>query len=564
MNLQPLGTYSLASCLKISIIGLLGLGLIVFSQGCASTGSPSGGPRDVTPPKMDSIRSAQNRQTNFKPRQVDFYFDEFIEVRDPIKEVLVSPPLTYIPQVKHRGKKVSFAFDEKEVLRENATYTINFGESVVDFHEGNKLPNFNFVFATGPALDSMTFKGKITDALTGEPDPEMVIFLYDNLTDSIVAKEKPFYFARPDKSGNFEFQNVKSDTFRLLAIKDENINYRYDLLTEKMAFYDSLIVLVDSATYNIHLVSSLPKPKLKIMSYDTKIYGKINILYNTKPPLPTVLNIPHQDIIFSNEIAEDSVNIYYETALDSFGVIIYNDTIKVKPRGKQDFMKKSRLRLLSTNAGSKVLPTDSLVFNYNMPLKLNPSKNIIITDTIGQIDDIRITTSEDKKSMIIRYLWKGGEEYNISFDSNTIQSIYGHAADSLDMEVKILKPDQMAGINFLISDLDSTATYIINIQREKLLISSTKVAFKSMSSIKLTGLVPDKYNVEIFRDVNNNGKWDPGSYWTKSQPEPYRFFKGETVRENKETDINISWKTNSEVLTKPETPLIKPPLNIKK
>ena len=85
-----------------------------------------------------------------------------------------------------------------------------------------------------------------------------------------------------------------------------------------------------------------------------------------------------------------------------------------------------------------------------------------------------------------------------------------------------------------------------------------------MSSIKLTGLVPDKYNVEIFRDVNNNGKWDPGSYWTKSQPEPYRFFKGETVRENKETDINISWKTNSEVLTKPETPLIKPPLNIKK
>ena len=145
MNLQPLGTYSLASCLKISIIGLLGLGLIVFSQGCASTGSPSGGPRDVTPPKMDSIRSAQNRQTNFKPRQVDFYFDEFIEVRDPIKEVLVSPPLTYIPQVKHRGKKVSFAFDEKEVLRENATYTINFGESVVDFHEGNKLPNFNFV-----------------------------------------------------------------------------------------------------------------------------------------------------------------------------------------------------------------------------------------------------------------------------------------------------------------------------------------------------------------------------------------------------------------------------------
>jgi hypothetical protein len=95
---------------KIFLYGMIGIVLIVFVQGCASTGSPSGGPRDVTPPRMDSIRSAQNRQINFRPRQLDFFFDEFIEVRDPIKEVLVSPPLTYIPQVKTSRQKSHFCF----------------------------------------------------------------------------------------------------------------------------------------------------------------------------------------------------------------------------------------------------------------------------------------------------------------------------------------------------------------------------------------------------------------------------------------------------------------------
>ena len=326
---------------------------------CASTGSPSGGPRDTKPPIMDTVRSSQNRLVNFKPRLLEYYFDEFIEVRDPIKEVLVSPPLTYIPQVTHRGKKVTFAFDEKEVLRDDATYTINFGEAVVDFHEGNKLVNFNYVFATGASLDSMSLKGKILDALTSEPENEMVIFLYDNLTDSIVSKEKPFYFARPDKSGNFEFQNVKTDTFRLIAIKDENLNYRYDLATEKIAFYDSLIILQDSFNKVITLNASLPVPLLKILSSDSKSYGKINILYNTAPLTTPFYSLSATDIIHGAETVGDSVNIYYETALDSFKVYILSDTILVKPRGKQDFMKKSRFQKIYSNNSAQMLPKDS-------------------------------------------------------------------------------------------------------------------------------------------------------------------------------------------------------------
>lgn len=565
MTIKRFNTDILLFSIRLIFVGLAFGFIVLLGDGCASTGSPSGGLKDVSPPKMDSLRSAENKKINFRPKQLEFFFDEFIEVRDPIKEVLVSPPLTYIPQVKHRGKKVTFAFDEKEVLRENATYTINFGKSIVDFHEGNELTNFNYVFATGPALDSMTFKGKIVDALTGEPDPEMVVFLYDIMSDSIVTKEKPFYFARPDKSGAFIFQNVKSDTFRLLAIKDENINYKYDLPTEKVAFYDNLIFLQDSANYDITLTSSLPRPKLKILSFDTKTYGKVNILYNTQPPSPPVCSIPHEGINHSSEISGDSVNVYYETNLDSFSVIIYGDTLKVKPKGKQEFIKKNKLRLVGSNTGAKVLPSDSIVLTFNLPVVWNTDKPINVSDTIGQLENVNISYTSDKKSMVLKYPWVAGEEYQISIDSNTIQSFYGHAGDSLGLEFTILKPEQTASINFTISDLDSTANYIITIQKEKSVVHTTLVSKKSKTNIKLKGLVPDRYNVEIIQDINNNGSWDPASYWTKTQPEPYRFIKGETVRENKETDINISWKASNNTQNKTENQrLNSPPLNIKK
>ena len=513
---------------------------------------------------MDTVRSAQNRLVNFKPLNLEYYFDEFIEVRDPIKEVLVSPPLTYIPQVKHRGKRVTFAFDEKEVLRENATYTINFGESVVDFHEGNKLSNFNYVFATGANLDSMSLKGKIQDGITNEPEQDMVVFLYDILTDSIVGKEKPFYFARPDKSGNFEFQNVKTDTFRLIAIKDENLNYRYDLPTEKIAFYDSIIILQDTFNNVISLYSSLPVPPLKILSSESKTYGKVNILCNTAPSTQPVYTLSSTQLIHAAEISGDSINIYYETELDSFKVYIYSDTISVKPRGKQDFMKKSRFQKIYSNNSPQMLPKDSINISFNYPLKDINTNKIIVFDSIGQLDDVKFEQSFDKKSLVIIYPWVTGEKYTISIDSGLIRSFYSQVNDSLGLEFSILKPENTAALNITITDLDSTETHIINVLRDKKLMYKTMANRVSGMKFIIKGLVPDKYNIEIIRDINLNGKWDAGDYWKKSQPEPYKLIKGESIRENKETAIKVSWTSGLSSGNEPKQPSSGFQLNIKK
>lgn len=530
---------------KSYIILLLFSAATLYLTGCASTGSPTGGPRDTRPPVMDTLLSSQNKLRNFRPKELTFYFDEFVEVKDPIKQVLVSPPLTYIPTVKHKGKKVTFVFDEKEILRDNATYTINFGEAVVDFHEGNKLNNFSYVFATGNDLDSLSLKGKIINSLTGEPETEMVIFLHDNTADSIVRKEKPFYFAKPDKTGAFEFKNIKSDTFRLFAVKDENLNYLYDLETEKMAYTDSLIILNDSFKTETILYASLPVPALKIQNFNTKTYGKINILCNTTPNEDISFTESDAAISLIKEVVNDSINFYYETDVDSFYVYILNDTIKVKPREREDFIKKSKFRRISATNSPQMLPADSLMIGFNFPVGSLDTDKIKLYDTIGQLENPTYTFSKDLKKIVIKYPWVAGEKYTVEIDSGLIRSIYGQAHDSIGLVFSILLPEKTAAMKTVINDLDSLHTYTVNILKDKTRVYQYVITGVTTSERLLKGLVPERYNIEIIRDENKNLKWDAGNYWNKTQPEQYKLVKGDKLRENRETEMIISWKTGA-------------------
>ena len=104
---------------------------------------------------------------------------------------------------KSKEKKVIVEFDEEEVLKENTTYTINFGESIVDYTEGNPLTNYTFVFSTGEFIDSLSVSGTVVNSFTGEAQENVMVSLYDQLQDSVIYEERPLYFAKTDKSGRF-------------------------------------------------------------------------------------------------------------------------------------------------------------------------------------------------------------------------------------------------------------------------------------------------------------------------------------------------------------------------
>jgi hypothetical protein len=247
---------------------------------CARPGTPSGGPKDTEPPKIDSTRSTPNFTTRFNQKKIELSFDEWIILKDASQQLLISPPPAKKPEVRIKGKTVVVEFDPQEQFRENTTYTLNFGTAVRDLHEENPAQDLRFVFSTGDVLDSLRLSGIVTDAYSGEPVENVAVALYALTgSDSLPAKERPDYFARTDKSGQFAISNLRAGAFRCAAFEDGNQNLRWDSGSERVAFPDTPASVSDTTAAPLTLRLFENSEKTRLLESRTKAYGQIQLIY---------------------------------------------------------------------------------------------------------------------------------------------------------------------------------------------------------------------------------------------------------------------------------------------
>jgi hypothetical protein len=215
--------------------------LIFLFPDCAKMGSLTGGDKDSLPPVILNSRP-DNYSLGFNRSTIEITFDEFIVLNNINQELVVSPPLKEKVTTIMKGK--SLVINLNNDLKENTTYTLNFGQAIKDNNEGNVLSNYEFVFSTGDYLDSLSVYGRLLNAFDLKPSKDPVnIMLYDTLYDSAFIKEIPIYIGKTNKEGYFSLNNLKSDTFRIFALKDGNANYRFDLPNEEIAFLDTFMYL---------------------------------------------------------------------------------------------------------------------------------------------------------------------------------------------------------------------------------------------------------------------------------------------------------------------------------
>jgi hypothetical protein len=216
--------------------------LFLFFFGCAKVGAPTGGIKDTNPP-VYLEGNPENRSLNFAGEEIEMAFDEFIQLKDQNKEVMISPPMKKKPIVRIREKSIRITLNNE--LLPQTTYTINFGNAITDLNEGNILPDFEFVFSTGNTIDSLSVTGKVLNAFDRKPskEEEVLIMLYEDLADSAPLIEIPRYLGKANKAGIFSINNIHADTFRILALKDANSNQMYDPGIESVAFTDSFLVI---------------------------------------------------------------------------------------------------------------------------------------------------------------------------------------------------------------------------------------------------------------------------------------------------------------------------------
>lgn len=521
---------------------------------CASSGPLGGGPIDKDPPIIIAGESTSNMTTNFTDREIILTFDEYVELKNVAKEIVVSPPLTYKLLTRVRGKKIVLSFNEYEILKDSVTYIINMGSAIQDFRAGNKLENYRFVFSTGDYIDSLYIKGKVIDMSTGKPLDKALVMVYDELKDSIVIQKRPMYFTKTDKDGNFILENIKSDTFRIYASTDENANYLFNIGSESIGFVPEDIIL-DTPLLNIELGLTKPSPSLRIVQITNDYRSTIDVLFNvslTQRPI-YIVDPPVQTWA---KTINDTLRIWYESDYDSLSLTFPAlDTFTIYKRDKPPT--DSLISKLVSPPQFRM--GDTLMFEFSAPIKIiepkdstwikGPISNNQIKDSIAIVDTIAQTASLD--FLVFSDPYKVGAipqvDQGLTYDVIVLPGqfidIYGRNNDTLTHRLNIMSEEDLSEVLLNISGFDSVTTYAIKIYTKSTNLYKETITAVDTLRLQFNRFIPSDITVEVITDTNNNGEWDPANIWGRIPAEKIYIKKIPAPKPNwtveEEIDISI-------------------------
>ena len=62
--------------------------ILLFVASCAQIVAPSGGKRDMTPPKVTKY-TPDSAQLNFNPKKIELEFDEYVQLKDLNNQLII-------------------------------------------------------------------------------------------------------------------------------------------------------------------------------------------------------------------------------------------------------------------------------------------------------------------------------------------------------------------------------------------------------------------------------------------------------------------------------------------
>ncbi len=573
-------------------------GLAILVAGCAKQGAPTGGPKDTEPPVALS-QNPPNKTVRFTATKITLTFNEFVQLKDPAKEIFISPPMRIKPEYKASGKNIVIQF--KEPLKPDATYTINFGKAIADFTEANPLTNYEYVFATGDKLDSLSVSGKVLNAFNLQPEPDLVamVFTNDNDTlpiDSLPLKVPPKSASRTLKDGTFRINNLPPGDYLLFALQDLNNNFIFDLPNEKIAFLDSLVSIVPPVKADTNQTADSLTAILPVEEYDT-----VSLPDSLAPWLPAAgLDLEKQYTLYLFEetsnvqrmlgkklAGENLITYLFRLPLDSFHISLVDhepqrpdwylpevskradtvnlwlrpglpDTIRVRFFAGDTLADTSRFILAKAtdrpgrkkdDAGSplKIFPNTAagaldlnkeLRLIFSAPIETWDTTRIILTTPQDTLNPTVIFTDTLQRTGIISYKFQPGDACRIIISDSAFTDISGHANDSTGYAFKIRKPEEYGLLIMNLIFPEEEQDYIIQLMTEKEFILSEQVISGSQL-IRFENLRPGKYKLKATRDKNRNGRWDTGRYKTGLLPEAVGYY-------TLPIDIRANWELQEE------------------
>ena len=557
--------------------------VVLLTSRCANVmQGPGGGPKDSIPPAL-LLTVPEFYAVNQQPKRVVLQFNEYVQVKEASKNVIVSPPSIIRPEVRTRGKGVQVVFNDS--LQRDATYTIDFGASISDLNESNPFPPFRYVFSTGPVIDSMKLTGKVLDAYTREFLPDMIVALYTNLSDTAISKTMPVAVSRTDEWGYFTIQNIPPADYAMVAFLDKNNNYRYDAGSEMLAFTDSLVRPITVISDSTDLLTTIdPKDTTTLLArpYEWEMYaftenvGKQFLKEQVMPDkrqINLVFNRPHAVIDTFRIRGVDSSYLVEEHSRfrDTVTYWITAPELPDTTNVHISYLKTDSLDQLSSSSArlrlqvakkeepekkkdgeeeeKQVLKPD---IKYDIASIMKNGVNIRFPALLTQVDTskIQLRRQDEKDKTVyvnepftltkdtlkireyhLQAKWQTGTGYELLLLPDAFRDVYGLATDTLKHPITTGDPDKFSSMKLEVSGISEGEQVLLQLLDEKKKSVLREEVLTADGNVQLDYLKAGKYTIRLIRDENENGIWDPGIYLERKQSEPAEFY---ALPDNKE------------------------------
>ncbi len=561
---------------------------------CANPVSPTGGPKDETPPIIVSSKP-ENYSSNFSDKKMSIQFNEFVQLRSLQNQLLISPPMEFKPEIKIKKRSVVIEIDKEEILSENTTYTIFMGNSVVDLTENNPHLNLEYVFSTGHFVDSLSIRGNIKNTFTGFPSKNVSVLLYadENDTiplDSMPLRIRPNYVAKTDDNGEFGIYNLRNVPYKIFALNDQNGNYLYDLPYENIAFLDSMINpyytgIRETAVVDSTLIDSIPKVVYEYTPTELFMFTAIDstqdiageeLLADYK--IQILLDFPCKNYLLNPlnfdstldwkidepNISNDSIilwlkplvpdTIQFEFIAD--GMIL--DTLEMptkKPEKKSgglaknifkkkesevDSIKVILIKAESNVKGSIAELNQKVKIDFDYPLEsFDFSKFIWIEDSISTTPEIQFA-DQSKRHIIINKELSEENNYQLIIPDSILFNIHGNTNDSLIYNFATKKKDEYGNLILTIEpDQLTGGSWIVQLMSPDDVVLKERI-ITEREVIRFEFMTPGTYKLRAIHDQNNNGHWDTGNYAYKRQAEKV-IYLGAEIELRANWDYEENW-----------------------
>ncbi len=520
-----------------NLIFSITIGLIIIS--CANRGNPSGGPKDITPPKI--VKSTpENYVTNFNGKEIKIYFDEYVKIKNLSKQLIISPPMDPAPEVTPLGTASKYiTIKINDTLLENTTYAFNFGNSITDNNEENPYSYYKYILSTGSYIDSLSVKGEILDAALRKPEDFVSVRLYEidsTFNDSIVYNKLPKYVTNTlDSTTTFSIDNIKAGKYMLVALKDTNEDNKFQQLTDKIGFVKDYITVPTDTTFTIKLFKEEPdftviRPRL--VAGEKIAFGYQGDYKNTEINITSVVPEDFKYTI-TKDPKTDSLNYWYTPRFKDTDSLLFtvknkkyteNFTVKISEQPKDTL-------IIGALSKGSINFEDDFKITANTPLIEFDEKKLTILDK----DSIKIAykTTLDTLANTYALAFDKTEDnkYSIQILPEAFTDFFNNKNDTLNYKVNTKNFADYGNVRVTLYN----AKYPIIAQ---LTNDKGEVKFEVYSTkpepLDFRYLDPAKYYLRVVFDANKNKKYDSGNYLKKQQAERISHF-------NEVIEVRANW-----------------------